>query len=47
LINGELQNIIDAEEENLIISACFLVIVFLMCPLVIYTVEALTSDIQK
>ncbi|XP_076472254.1 uncharacterized protein LOC143301751 [Babylonia areolata] len=47
LINGELQNIIDAEEKNLIISACFLVIVFLMCPLVIYTVEALTSDIQK
>ncbi|XP_076451302.1 uncharacterized protein LOC143287242 [Babylonia areolata] len=47
LINGELQNIIDAEGKNLTISACFLVIVFLMCPLVIYTVEALTSDIQK
>ncbi|KAL8587333.1 hypothetical protein ACOMHN_045580 [Nucella lapillus] len=47
LINGKLQNIIDAERKNLTISACFLVIVFLMCPLVIYTVEALTSDIQK
>ncbi|RUS90975.1 hypothetical protein EGW08_001279 [Elysia chlorotica] len=47
LINEELQNIIDIEENNLVISSCFLVIVFLMCPLVIYTVEALTSDIQK
>ena len=47
LINGQLEEIIQAEEKNLTISACFLVIVILMCPLVIYTVEALTSDIQK
>ena len=47
LINGQLEEIIQAEEKNLTISACFLVIVILMCPLVIYSVEALTSDIQK
>ncbi|XP_048247978.1 uncharacterized protein LOC124112689 [Haliotis rufescens] len=47
LINGQLEEIIKGEEKNLIISATFLVVVILMCPLVIYSVEALTSDIQK
>jgi len=47
IINGQLEEIIQAEEKNLTISACFLVIVILMCPLVIYTVESLTSDIQR
>ena len=29
------------------ISACFLVIVFLMCPVVLFSVQTLTSDIQR
>ncbi|ESO97637.1 hypothetical protein LOTGIDRAFT_152728 [Lottia gigantea] len=47
LINGKLEEIINEEERNLIISAGLLVVVILMCPLVIYSVESLTSDIQK
>ncbi len=47
LINDQLEEIIVSEDKNLIVSAIFLVIVFLMCPVVIYSVEALTSDIQK
>ncbi|GFS09111.1 guanylate cyclase 32E [Elysia marginata] len=46
LINGELQSIIDVEEKNLTISVCFLALVIFMCPLVICSVEALTTGIQ-
>ncbi|XP_076451293.1 uncharacterized protein LOC143287233 [Babylonia areolata] len=45
-ITGELQNIIDEKEKNLTISACFLALVILMCPVLIYSLEALTSDVQ-
>ncbi|KAK3803711.1 hypothetical protein RRG08_047675 [Elysia crispata] len=47
LINGQLEEIIQTEEQNLTISACFLVIVFLMCPVVLFSVQTLTSDIQR